>query len=208
MIAPKSYNKKVKLKISTKIFCAILIAAAAFLVDPKFITPGADKHAPADIVRRLLAWGNLASEKPREIDTIVIHTSYNAWGKDPFDVDGIIKQYKHYDVAPHFLIDRQGRIHELAPVENVADHAGKAQMPDGRANVNDFSIGIELVNKPDTFMTIVQYEALAGLIKDLGQKHPIDNVVGHSAITTIDKTDPWNFEWERLNYLLYFDGLR
>jgi N-acetyl-anhydromuramyl-L-alanine amidase AmpD len=209
MAEHKSYNGKVKFGKTDKIkfLAAVLAATAVFLINPKLITTEKDKNAP-EINRRLLAWGNTALESPRRIDTIVIHTSYNAWGRDPFDVEGIIRQYKYYEVAPHFLIDRKGQIHELSPVENVADHAGRAQMPDGRKNVNDFSIGIELVNKPDTYMTRDQYDSLAGLIKDLGKKYPIEHIVGHDEITTIDKTDPWNFEWEKLNYLLYFESDR
>lgn len=193
-------------KIETIIIVAI-ISSAVFLSRPILAATGINietKTNNLNIVRKLLAWGNVATETPRQIDTIVIHTSYNAWGKDPFDVNGIIKQYKYYEVASHFLIDRQGKIYELAPVENVADHAGRAVMTDGRKKINNFSIGIELVNKKDTFMTAAQYDSLADLIKELENEYPIKNIVGHDEITTIDKTDPWNFEWEKMNYLLYF----
>jgi N-acetyl-anhydromuramyl-L-alanine amidase AmpD len=194
-------------KNAIKIFFAVIITAAIFFHNPTLAATGTDFDTTTkniNIVRRLLAWGNVAVETPRRIDTIVVHTSYNAWGKDPFDVNGIIKQYKYYEVAPHFIIDRKGKIYELAPVKNIADHAGRAKMIDGRTKVNDFSVGIELVNKKDTFITDEQYASLADLIKKLKEEYPIEYIVGHDEITTIDKTDPWNFEWEKFNYLLYF----
>ena len=71
-------------------------------------------------------------------------------------------------------------------------------MPDGRKDVNDFSIGIEIMNKEDTQFTKAQYEAVNDLIASLKNKYAIKNVVGHGDIAPTRKTDPWNFDWKKL----------
>lgn len=192
-------GKSEMIKIAT-----IIISAAAIFSQPIVAAAANDSGSSMKIISKLLPWGNVTPDTPRGIDTIVIHSSYNAWGKNPYDVNGIIKQYKYYDVAPHYLIDRKGTIYCLASEKNIAGHAGLGLMTDGRKNVNDFSIGIELVNQKDALCTKEQYQSLAELVKQLQNKYPIRHIVGHKEITTIDKTDPWNFDWEKLNYLLYF----
>jgi N-acetyl-anhydromuramyl-L-alanine amidase AmpD len=101
--------------------------------------------APLDFVNKILPFGHYKPLKPRPIDTIVIHSSYNAIGKDPYSIEGIIQECKIYGVLPHYLIARDGTIYLLAPEEDIAYHAGESKMPDGRTEVNDFSIGIELI---------------------------------------------------------------
>ena len=51
-------------------------------------------------------------------------------------------------VSAHFLIDRNGRMAQLVSADRVAYHAGKSEWK-GRKFVNDFSVGIEMVNRPE-----------------------------------------------------------
>ena len=57
-------------------------------------------------------------------------------------------------------------------------------MPDGRTGVNDFSIGIELVNLNDGLDPYPpdQLAALRGLLAQIRERHPITNVVSHAEI--------------------------
>jgi hypothetical protein len=65
------------------------------------------------IIKRLVDWGHHTPANPRFIDTIVIHSSYDALGTDPFSVEGVLYEYKLYKVSPHYLIDRKGNVYQL-----------------------------------------------------------------------------------------------
>lgn len=149
------------------------------------------------IVNRLMTSG-FKEASDRKIDTIIVHTSYNAIGDDPHDIDDIIKQYKQYEVSAHYLIGRDGTIYRLVKEENIAWHAGVSKMPDGRTNINDFSIGIEVVNTKDGKFSDAEYQALNRLIGDLWKKYPIKNILGHDDIAPGRKTDPWGIDWTRV----------
>lgn len=155
-------------------------------------------EARPDIIEKLVSWGFQAVNE-RKIDTVVIHTSYDAIGGAPYDVDGLIREYKSYQVAPHYLIDRNGKIYQLVEEKDIAYHAGKSQMPDGRQNVNEFSIGIELMNIKVGQITDEQYQALNDLIKDIKSRYDIKYVLGHNQIASNRKDDPWNFDWDRID---------
>lgn len=135
----------------------------------------------------------------RSIDTIVLHSSYNASGGDVYDIDKIIKQYEDYKVGAHYLIGRTGDIYRLVSESNIAYHAGVSKMPDGRKNVNEFSIGIEIVGTLESGYTKEQYGAVNALIADVKSRYKIKDVVGHSDIAPDRKTDPWKFDWNKLN---------
>lgn len=154
-------------------------------------------EAPS-IVNRLLGFGYRVPPSPRTIDTIIIHSSYNASGGDVYDIDKIIGQYEQYGVGAHYLIGRKGTIFRLVEEKNIAYHAGVAKMPDGRTNVNDFSIGIEIVGTEKSGFTNDQYRALNTLIADIKGRYKIKSVVGHSDIAPGRKTDPWEFDWKKI----------
>ena len=150
------------------------------------------------IISRLVSWGFQASSG-RKIDTIIIHSTYNAVGSDPFDLDDIInKEYKPNGVSPHYIINRGGNIYQLVADKNIAYHAGESKMPDGRTNVNDFSIGIEIITSKTTSPTGAQYGALKNLISRLKGKYSIKYVLGHKDIAPGRKDDPWNFDWSKI----------
>ncbi len=152
-----------------------------------------------EIVNEIVKWGHQISSSPRLVDTIIIHSSYNALGKDPYSVDGVLQEYKMYGVAPHYLIDRHGTTYQLVEDKNIAYHAGVSKMPDGRINVNEFSIGIELIYQKNESPNESQYQSLAKLVKYLQQKYNIalSNILGHKDIAPSLKEDPWNFNWQK-----------
>lgn len=150
------------------------------------------------ITNRLMSTGFAVPSKARTIDTIVLHSSYNPNGGDAYGVSELVKIYESYGVSAHYLIDRGGKVYRLVEDKNIAYHAGASKMPDGRKDVNDFSIGIEMMNKEDTQYTKSQYQAVNDLVAYLKQKHAIKYVVGHGDIAPTRKTDPWNFDWKKL----------
>lgn len=155
------------------------------------------KVAKLSITNRLVSFG-FQKSKTRKIDTIIIHSSYDALGDEPYSVSGVIAEYRAYGVSPHYLIDRAGKVSRLVADQNIAYHAGESEMPDGRTGVNAFSIGIEMLTTKKDKLTQEQYDALKLLISDLGGKYKITSVLGHNQIAPGRKDDPWNFEWGKL----------
>ena len=136
---------------------------------------------------------------PRSIDTVIIHSCYDALGDDPYSIDGILAEFRIYKVAPHYLIGRDGAVYRLVVDQDIAWHAGVSEMPDSRTSVNKFSLGIELVNLKTNTPTEAQYIALADLVESLKKEYEIKHILGHDQIAPERKTDPWNFDWEKFN---------
>lgn len=157
-----------------------------------------DNSDPAKIIRKLVSWG-FQKSTGRKIDTIIVHTSYNALGGDVFDKDKVIQEWKDAGVAPHYLIDRKGNIYQLVSDQNIAWHAGAAKTPDGRTDVNSFSLGIEVINTQTEKFSDAQYSGLNSLIAALKGKYSIKYVLGHDEIAPGRKTDPWGIEWKKVD---------
>lgn len=149
------------------------------------------------VIQKNVSWG-YQSASGRKIDTVIIHSSYNALGGDEYDVDKLIAEYKEYGVAPHYLIDRQGNVYQLVQDKNIAYHAGTSSVPDGRTNVNNFSLGIEMMNTKTDEYSAAQYGVLNKLISNIKTKYKIKYVLGHNQIAPGRKDDPWNFKWDKL----------
>lgn len=150
-----------------------------------------------NIQNNLVNWG-FAKSSGRKIDTIIIHSTYNALGGDEHNLDKILDIYKSYGVAPHYIITREGKIYRLVKDENIAYHAGVSKVPDGRTNVNDFSIGIEIIETKSESPSSTQYSLLKKLIAYLKNEYKIKYMLEHSDIAPGRKDDPWNFNWEKV----------
>lgn len=154
--------------------------------------------SPVTVYDRLIGFGFRTPTTQRTVNAIVLHSSYNASGGEVYNLDKIIGQYEQYGVGAHYLIDRNGKIYRLIQEESIAYHAGESKMPDGRKNVNDFSIGIELMGTEDSGFTGKQYDALNDLIADIKTRYRIKDIVGHGDVAPKRKTDPWKFDWKKL----------
>lgn len=103
-------------------------------------------------------------------------------------------------VSAHCLIDRNGRITQFVSFAERAWHAGQSEYQ-GRANCNDFSVGIELEGADDVPYTDAQYNSLCTVASLLLQQYPkltVERVVGHCDIAPTRKTDPGPaFDWPR-----------
>src|SRR4029077_3094609 len=114
-------------------------------------------------------------------------------------VDEVIKHFAdpEMSVSAHYTIDRDGTVISHVSEESRAWHAGESRMKDGRANVNDFSIGIELVNRNDGTDPFpeAQLQALRDLMKSIMMRHPIRDIIPHYACADPPgrKSDPAGF---------------
>ncbi len=107
-------------------------------------------------------------------------------------------------VSAHFLIRRSGEIIQFVPIHQRAWHAGESCC-EGREQVNDFSVGVELEGSDNTPFEDTQYESLAQLTKALMTACPdisLQRIYGHCDIAPDRKTDPGPFfSWERFHTL-------
>ena len=184
-------------------FFTLLLSAAVYL--PSIVVCQSSAHLPCRGVRiedRLVGWGYRDEEFGRNIEAIIIHSSYNALSDDSFNIDGILREYRSIGVSPHYIIQRDGTIYRLVADRGIAFHAGRSRLPDGKADVNAVSIGIEIINTKSDSPTDAQYISLVKLVKCLENKYPIKYVLGHVDIAPGRKTDPWNFDWEKFNLLM------
>ena len=108
-------------------------------------------------------------------------------------------------VSSHVLISRRGIPTQYVPFEKRAWHAGESWYC-GRAECNDFSVGIELEGTDDSPYEYIQYKRLAELVRVLRRAYPSlrdAEIVGHSDIAPGRKTDPGVcFDWKLLGRLL------
>lgn len=107
-------------------------------------------------------------------------------------------------VSAHYCVDEDGTLYRLVDEDRRAWHAGVSSWA-GASDINDRSIGIELVNPghscgyrpfPEEQMT-----ALIGLAKEIIARHPIPpgRVLGHSDVAPARKRDPGElFDWRTL----------
>ncbi len=155
----------------------------------------------AQIVDKKMSTG-FKSAASRNIDVLIIHSVFNNSGGEIYDIDLIIKQFARYGVSAHYVIGRNGEVYQLVDEKNVAYHAGKSSLPDGRIGLNSCSLGIEMVCSYTEPITDIQMESLVKLTKDIQSRYKIKYVLRHSDIAPGRKTDPWNFDWEKYNELI------
>ncbi len=107
-------------------------------------------------------------------------------------------------VSAHYMVDEGGTIFQLVNENSQAWHAGVSSWR-GNSNINQRSIGIEIVNCGHEFgyteFPQIQMKAVADLCTAILKRHPIParNVVAHSDIASSRKQDPGElFDWQFL----------
>lgn len=107
-------------------------------------------------------------------------------------------------VSAHYAMDEDGSVIRLVPEEMRAWHAGVSSWR-GESNINDRSIGIEIVNPGHEFgyrpFPEPQMAALIALLHGILGRHriPAARVLGHSDVAPGRKQDPGElFDWKRL----------
>ncbi len=92
-------------------------------------------------------------------------------------------------VSAHFFIRRDGELLQFVDCERRAWHAGASSWR-GRANCNDYSIGVELEGLEGERFEAAQYRALVRLVRGLRRRFTLAEVVGHEQIAPGRKSDP------------------
>ena len=134
------------------------------------------------------------------IQVIVIH--YTGMQSERESIERLVNPSSK--VSSHYLINQKGRVFNLVQDRLVAWHAGKSCWRKLK-NLNENSIGIELVNKGHKFgytsFKKKQILSLIRLCKKLIKKYKINkkNITGHSDIAPLRKVDPGEkFPWKYL----------
>lgn len=136
------------------------------------------------------------------IDTLVIH--YTATEDTETALGMLTGVNAHGPVSAHYLIGEDGEILRLVSEDKRAWHAGVGYWR-GCDNLNDVSIGIELVNPGHDYgyrpFEASQINALVELLRDMQTRHSFSpsRVIGHSDLAPDRKIDPGElFPWHRL----------
>ncbi len=149
---------------------------------------------------------NFTRVKDRKITCVVIHATATSGLASPLEWLSLPAS----KVSAHYLIDKDGSIYGLVSEKDIAWHAGESYW-DGKAHVNSFSIGIELVNPNDGVYPYPeeQIQALVELVVAICKEYGISakDVVGHCDIALGRKTDPAGLDWEDVRARLAFHGV-
>jgi N-acetyl-anhydromuramoyl-L-alanine amidase len=101
-------------------------------------------------------------------------------------------------VSAHVFIRRDGEAIQFVPFHQRAWHAGTSCC-EGREQVNDFSVGIELEGTDEAPFERIQYDRLVAVTQALMRAYPAitpGRVYGHADISPGRKTDPGpQFDW-------------
>jgi N-acetylmuramoyl-L-alanine amidase len=137
----------------------------------------------------------------KKIKFIVLH--YTGMQSERVAIDRLTS--KKSKVSSHYLINRKGKIIKMIDEKHIAWHAGKSKWKNF-TNLNNQSIGIELVNKGHQIgyenFSKKQISKLVLLCKTLIKKYKIKktNILGHSDIAPLRKMDPGEkFPWKYLS---------
>jgi N-acetylmuramoyl-L-alanine amidase len=94
-----------------------------------------------------------------------------------------LRQAGEVNVSAQFLVDRDGRIYQLMPVDWMARHT---------VGLNRVAIGIENVGGPQWPLTQAQVEADAWLVRRLVRRFPgIEYLIGHYEYLNFRATPLW-----------------
>lgn len=178
------------------LFLDVLLSSQSQTFDPNtFVNPGANK----------LAWAPSPNfnERPVDavVDTIVLHHTAST------TMESVVKWFATTDsqVSAHFTIGKDGSIVQHVNTFYRAWHAGRSQDAEGRTNVNNFSVGIEIVNKGDgsepfTDPQVLAVRLLVGYLCRHRYRGQIKQITSHEfiAVPTGRKNDPLNYPWDSL----------
>ena len=137
---------------------------------------------------------NQSARKSKTIDTIIIHATAGSF-------DGSVSWMLNplSNASAHYCISKTGEIVQLVDEKYKAWHAGDSSW-NGKRDLNQNSIGIELENKNDGKDPYPeeQINCLVDLVKWIKMRHKIKDVLGHNQIAPKRKTDPGPmFPWDK-----------
>jgi N-acetylmuramoyl-L-alanine amidase len=139
---------------------------------------------------------NHDARKAPAIEGIVLHATEDR-GDEALTVSWLRSPKSR--VSCHLLVSRAGRVTRLVGDRERAWHAGLSWWR-GTSDVNSITLGIEIANRNDGEpYTDAQYNRVAAIVAHYcGQGLSLDDVVSHEQIAEGRKTDPRDWDWERL----------
>jgi N-acetylmuramoyl-L-alanine amidase len=93
-----------------------------------------------------------------------------------------IEEASTLNVSAHYLVKRNGEIHQLLPDTVFARHV---------IGLNHTAIGIENVGSKSKRLTDAQLKANTQLVKHLAEKHDIDYLIGHYEYPLFEGHELW-----------------
>lgn len=130
------------------------------------------------------------------------HVSDLFTGRVDYNADPSFADLRNLEVSAHFFVRRDGGLVQYVSCNDRAWHAGVSQFQ-GRANCNDFSIGVEMEGTDNVAFSSEQYAVLAELAAALQNRYPLRWITGHEHVAPGRKTDPGPcFDWPLLDALL------
>jgi LysM repeat protein len=167
---------------------------------PAPVTPPAAGGPPGKPSIRWVGSPNFNNRRrPDDITAIVMHSTANS------SLDRVVDWFNNpsAQVSAHYTIGKDGEIVQHVQDMHRAWHAGRSVWK-GRESVNDFGIGIEMVNLNDGHDPYpeTQHQAAVALCAWLCDKYSIsvDDIMGHVdiAIPPGRKSDPRAYDQDRL----------
>jgi N-acetylmuramoyl-L-alanine amidase len=152
----------------------------------------------------IIDWTDKTNNYNNRISSIVIHhtaTNNAQQTLDAFESNGL---------SAHYIVDKDGSIYKLVDDEKRSWHAGVSDW-ENRSNLNDTSIGIEIINMGNQEFPEIQLSKVAELSKYLMNQYNIkpSNIIAHADIAPHRKFDPSGyFDWEKFyEEIGIFNGL-
>ncbi len=155
------------------------------------------------------------------VDTVVLHSISLPPGE--YGGDGIERLFTNtldwsahpyfetirgLQVSAHFVVRRDGEVLQFVSVDDRAWHAGRSSWA-GRAECNDWSVGVELEGLEGDAFEPAQYAALGRLLPAIDRRGRVEQVVGHEHVAPGRKVDPGpGFDWPTLASRLQWDAAR
>jgi hypothetical protein len=95
---------------------------------------------------------------------------------------GSIERITKYGLA-HYVVDIDGTVYRTMEKNRIAKHAGRS-MWNGKRNIDNYSLGIEVVGKHNRDITVNQYKSLKELIRQLESYYGLsdNDVLTHSMV--------------------------
>ena len=116
---------------------------------------------------------------------IIIHYVSNKWKnpKNPYVLEECINAFAQYNYSYHDIIDRDGNIIDLMPLEHQAIHAGYSLL-NGKDNCNSWTFGVALLNNGKDEYTSKQIDAIIAYCagKCMDYKFDANDIAGHDDV--------------------------
>ena len=135
------------------------------------------------------------------VDTIVLHHTAGP------TTASCVRWFENTEsqVSAHYVVGKDGSIISMVNPFYRAWHGGASKDPRGKENLNNFSVGIEIVNvgngkDPYTPDQVMAVRLLCGYLCRYKYRNQIVQILSHEyiAVPPGRKNDPINYPWESL----------